>query len=711
MANYSELSNNIRARLLSIFGARKINVTYQDEIADCGFACFVMLANYWGLRITLQELKLRFTLSNHGASLFDLMNLAEHYHFIARALELKYHELKLLKTPCIILWNVAHFVVLEKVNKKGVIIVDPALGRRNYSHEEARRFFSGYALELDSSVDLKPTSSMKKPRLREAILNNKSIMPYMKIGLILSLILQITLIAAPFFVQLAIDEVVSKQDIEFLNLLTIVFGSIYLIETLVTYLRSQTLLRLNISFGFQLKSSMLSRLMSLPIQYFETRNVGNLTARFHILDQIISEINNNIIESLIDGVMSISFLVIIYMISPYLAMFTTIAAALYLAGRALIYRSIDANQREKVIRSAESEKQLIEIISNILEVKLTNSAHHSLNVWNNIYCKMQSSQLKIDNTIIGYEAFGNFVKRAEMMAIVYFGSHMAAAGDLSVGLIFAYVMFKDQFIARVNGFMHGIIVLRMMGVSYERLHDIILAKAEDSRSIGYAGGEDFKLQGQIECKNLAVGYSTISEPVLSNIEFNCAAGEKIAIIGASGSGKTTFLKTLYGALAPIAGTVSFDGIQPANINLKFLRSHFATVLQSSTLVTGTIFDNIFASSIERSAKEAVRVAKQAGLHDEIIKLDLGYNTPINELHGGLSEGQRQRLLLARALYTNPKYIFMDEPTSNLDAASIAVIAETLEKLHCTVVACTHESAILNKFDRVYKVEDGQLTRA
>ena len=111
---------------------------------------------------------------------------------------------------------------------------------------------------------------------------------------------------------------------------------------------------------------------------------------------------------------------------------------------------------------------------------------------------MQSSQLKIDNTIIGYEAFGNFVKRAEMMAIVYFGSHMAAAGDLSVGLIFAYVMFKDQFIARVNGFMHGIIILRMMGVSYERLHDIILAKAEDSRSIGYAGGEEFKLQGQIK---------------------------------------------------------------------------------------------------------------------------------------------------------------------------------------------------------------------
>ena len=692
------LRNNYR-----LYFKKRVQPIYQNEIADCGAACFAMVANCFGAGLSLPSVKARFDVSNHGVSLHGMMEMATHYKLLPRTLQFDFHELKDLQLPCILHWNMAHFVVLERVGKRSITVVDPAFGRRDYTLKQAILYVTGIALELKPALSFEPSKDRTIVRIRDIVLQNPSIIKYLLVSLLLSIVIQGAAIATPFFIQLTVDEVIGKQDIDFLNLIVMIYGLVFIFEIFANYLRAQTHVRMSAAIGYQLKLSVFARLLQLPVKFFETRSTGDLVSRFRMIDELRETLSQNAISVIVDGLMAILFLIIMYMISPLLSIITTLIFVAYMIGRSVAQGLLEKRQRKLIVTDARAEAAFIETTRLISNIKLFSSEARRLTGWANLYGHQTGEKMAVDSIMVGFETFLGILRKIETLTIVYLGAKMALNGDITIGLLFAYVMFKDQFLERMAQFVQQIINFRIMHISIQRIGDIVFAEPEAPKLLGYLSGSDSEVEGEIELKEVEIAYSTIDDPILSGVNLHCGPGQKLALVGPSGCGKTSVLKVILGHLKPREGQYLIDGIAFDKYSLRTLRSQVATVMQSDSLIAGSILDNVFFDDETRDRERAVNAAIKVGLHDEIQSMSLGYNTPISESGDGISAGQKQRILFARALYRDPKVLILDEPTSNLDAKSAGILTDLVHSLSCTVIAATHASSFQNSFDQHYRL--------
>lgn len=689
------------------FGAsRRLPVFLQTEAAECGLAALGMIACFHGHRIDLAALRRRFTVSLKGATLAYLIQAAGRLHLAPRPLRLELEELGQLSTPCILHWDFNHFVVLKSADARGVDIHDPAFGVRRFSLAEVSKHFTGIALEVTPTADFQAADDRRRVRLRDLLGPVVGLKRALAQIFVLALALQAIAVVAPFYMQWAVDGAVVSADRDLLTVLGLGFLLLAFIQVGISVLRSWIVLYLSTTLNLQWVANVFSHLLRLPVSYFEKRHLGDVVSRFGAVNTIQRTLTSSFVEALIDGVMALATLAMMVVYSTLLATIAVAAVALYGILRWAFYGPLRRATEEHIVHTAKQQSHFLETVRGVQSIKLFGRQEERRSRWLNLVVDAVNQDLVTQKLGLGFRSANGLVFGVERIAIVWLGAVLILDGAFSVGMLFAFVAYKEQFSARVAGLVDKMIDLRMLGLQGERLADIVLTPPEEESPALPVDAIDASL----EARALSFRYSDTEPFVLLNCSFTVAPGESVAIVGPSGGGKTTLVKLMLGLLQPTDGKILAGGVDIQKLGIDRYRKLVGTVMQDDQLFAGSIADNIsfFDPSPDQGAIE--RFARLAAVHDDIAAMPMGYNTLIGDMGAALSGGQKQRILLARALYKEPRILFLDEATSALDVQKERAVNEAIRSLNLTRIIIAHRPETIASAERVIVLQSGKVSQ-
>lgn len=681
----------------------------QTEAAECGLACLAMIAGYHGSHSTLAELRRRFGLSLRGATLKDLVGIAERIGFASRPIRLEPEELPLLSTPCILHWELNHFVVLKQAGPNGIVIHDPGFGVRRLPHSEVLPRFTGIAVEFSPLSDFEPGAP--PPRVKLSALTGRMVGLKQSLGMLAAMALAIEVFAviSPFFLQWVVDEALVTADRDLLLTLVFGFSLLLLIRVAVTAMRGWMLIAISSALKVTGRSNLFSHLVNLPASYFETRHLGDVMSRFGSQETILQALTTDMVEALLDGLMSAITLAVMFVYAPGLAVVVLTGAFLYALLRWGTYTSVRHASMEAIVWAAKRDSHFLETMRGIKTIKLFNAQESRRAYWLNLLVETANRQIKSQKLSLMFKTSNALLVGAIAILAVWLGAQRVLEKTFSVGMLLAFIAYKDQFLSRVSALTDKALDLYMLRLHAERLADIALTPPEPR--IHVAGGFDHESKrtaAAIEVRNLRFRYSPNDPWVLDGVNLKIKAGESVAIVGASGCGKTTLLRILASLLQPESGEILIDR-QPLNrIGIGRYRSMIGVVLQDDQLFAGSIADNISFFVESPSQQRIEECAIQAAVHDDIFKMPMSYNTLIGDMGTVLSGGQKQRVLIARALYNRPSILFLDEATSHLDVAREKAVNEAIRKNKMTRVIVAHRPETILSANRVIVLEQGRI---
>ena len=679
---------------------------HQAEAAECGLACLAMIASHHGHETDLGTLRRRHPVSLKGMTLHGLIELADRLGLSARALRLEPAQLPTLRLPAILHWDMSHFVVLVRCRSGGRVTVhDPALGRRQLTSAEVDRHFSGIALELTPAEGFRRVREVARLRLLDLVGSARGLGGPLAQVLALSLVLQLYVVASPFLLQLAVDEGVAKDDRGLLATLAVGFGLFTLVNAGAGLLRSWLLVHVQARLGLVMGTSLCRHLLRLPLVWFERRHTGDLVSRFASLDPVRSLLAEGIVTALVDGAMALLASIMVFVYSARLGAVVLGALALYVALRIVFYPALRRLAQDAVLARAREGMAFIETARAIQCIKVFNAEAGRLALWTNRYGRALSAAGDTDRLRGIFRACNDVVFGLENVAVVYLGAAAVMDGQLSLGMLFAFVSYKQQLIERTIRLVEKALEARMLDVHLERLADIAHADPEPGPVAACRGTV---MRGELEVRGLGFRYAPGEPDVFREIDFRIEAGEYVAITGPSGGGKTTLLKVLIGLLPASEGEVLVDGVSLDRFGARALRDQVGVVMQDDMLLSGNIADNIACFADRPDMALIQRCAAMAAIHDDIAAMPMGYDTLIGDLGSSLSGGQRQRVLLARALYRRPRILVMDEGTSHLDVATEAHVNASVAALGLTRIVVAHRPETIASADRVLVFEAGRL---
>lgn len=674
----------------------KLPLIFQTEAAECGLACLAMIAGYHGNRIDLQSLRQRFSISMRGTTLAHLLKFADHLELAGRPLRIELEDLPYLKSPCILHWDMNHFVVLRDGGKRHVVLHDPAVGVRKMSYEEASRHFTGVALELTPTPAFTPKDESQPLRLRDLTGRIVGLKRALAQIFALAAALELFAIISPLFLQLTIDKVVAALDRDLLVTLGIGFMLLVGLQAFLGALRSWTTLYFGTALKIQWYANLFAHLVRLPVSFFEKRYFGDIMSRFDSAENIQRTLTNNFIEALLDGMISILMLGVMFIYSRKLALLVLLSVLLYALLRNIAYQRLRETMEEQIISMARQQTHFIETLRGIRTIKVFGREDSRKTRWMNLLVDTTNAQVATEKLNIIFKSANMLIFGLQSVAIIWLGILLVLRGGFTVGMLFAFVAYQEQFKARITILVDRLFDFRMLSLQVQRLSDVVQAKPE---TIVLEDLSDAPVEPFIEVKSLFFRYSDAEPWLLQNINLRIEPGECVAITGPSGVGKSTLLKLMAGLLQPQAGDVIIGGHSVSASRASVL-GKVGFVLQDDSLFAGTISENIsFASNIADVAR-VEECARLACLHAEIMAMPMGYGTLIGDMGSALSGGQQQRLLLARALYQQPSILILDEATSHLDVETEQRIACMLAELHMTRVFAAHRPDTVAIADRV-----------
>jgi ATP-binding cassette, subfamily B, bacterial CvaB/MchF/RaxB len=679
----------------------RLPVILQTEASECGLACLAMIAGYHGHRVDLGTLRRRHPVSLKGVTLKSLIQVAKELHFSCRALRFELDHIRQLQLPAILHWDMDHFVVLKKVTSTHLVLHDPAYGVRRVSISDVGRHVTGIAVELFKAENFVPIEEKARLRFSTFWRHMRGTAHSLTQVFILSLILEIFVIASPFYLQLAIDEVIARGDADLLLVLVCGFGLVVALKVISAAIRSFILLILQNSLNFQMGARLFRHLIRLPISYFEKRHVGDVLSRFTSLEPIRNVLAEGLIIGLIDGLMAAATLAMMFFYSKTLAIIVVIAFLLYLSLRLVLYRMLRDRSFDYIFSKAKEQSTFIETVRAIQSIKIFNSEGERENQWLNRYSDVLSADVRLGRAKVIFKMLNTFIFGFENILIVYLAARLALDNVLTIGMIVAFMAYKLQFVEKSVELVEKVIDLRLLDLHLERLSDIALTPLEPGQeaSLSYVP----TLKGKIELRNVSFQYSSTEPSVFENVNLTVEAGESVTIVGPSGCGKTTLVKVMLGLLEPTSGEVLIDGVPLSAIGVKAYRGQIAAVMQEDELLSGSIADNISFYDAAFDKRKMFHCTKLAGIHDELMAMPMTYNSLVGDMGSCLSSGQKQRVLLARALYRQPKILFVDEGTAHVDVDMERQIYEGLRSLDLTLICIAHRPAVLGYADKVFSL--------
>lgn len=691
---------------LDFGGARRLPVFLQTEAAECGLASLGMVASFHGHRIDLAGLRRRFTLSLKGATLAYLMQAAGRLHLAPRALRLELDELPRLRTPCILHWDLNHFVVLRSAGPREAVIHDPAFGVRRLAMAEVSKHFTGVALELAPTAEFRAADERRRVRLRDLTGPVTGLGRSLAQVLLLALVLQSFAILAPFYMQWVVDGAVVAADRDLLTVLGIGFLLLAAIQVAVAALRSWVVLHLGATLNLQWLANVFSHLLRLPVSWFEKRHLGDVVSRFGSVTTIQRTLTSSFVEAVIDGLMAVATLAMMVVYSGALTALAVAAVAAYALLRAAFYMPLRRATEEHIVQSSRQQSHFLETVRGVQSIKLFGRQDERRSRWLNLVVDAMNRDLAVQKLSLGFRCANGLAFGAERVAVVWVGALLVLDSAFSVGMLFAFMAYKDQFSARVAGLIDKLIELKMLQLQGERLADIVLTAPEEEAPSPAPCVEE----ASIEVRGVSFRYSDTEPFVLRNCSFRIEPGESVAIVGPSGCGKTTLAKVMLGLLAPSDGQVLVGGLDLQKLGVDAYRRLVGTVMQDDPLFAGSIADNVSFFDASPSQEAVERCTRLAAVHDDIVAMPMGYHTLIGDMGAALSGGQRQRILLARALYKQPRILFLDEATSALDVQRERQVNEAIRGLRLTRILIAHRPETIASAGRVIVLQGGKVAQ-
>jgi ATP-binding cassette, subfamily B, bacterial CvaB/MchF/RaxB len=693
---------------LNLSGTYRLPMIRQNEAAECGFACLAMIANYYGFRTDIATLRRKYTTSLQGMTLKSVIDLASKLNFTSRPIQAPLELIKQVRLPAIIHWDMNHFVVLKSVSKNKFTIHDPALGERIYTEAEFSLHFTGIALELTPSEKFKKHKEKTTLRLSDLWNQMYGLKRNLLQVFLLSIILQLFVLVSPFYLQIAVDEVLTKFDADLLLVLALGFAGFTLINFITQTLRGYVLLYFGSMLSYQMVSNLFRHLIKLPVDFFEKRHIGDIVSRFGSMEPIRSMITEGLIAGLIDGIMAITTLIMMFVYSPVLAAIAFGAWLLYFVLRLTFYKPYRSAQEDVIVSQAKENTTFIETVRGMTSLKLFGCENERENIWQNKFAEVINTSAKLGKLNIWFQNANQGIFGLEHIILIYVAIKIIMAGDFSVGMIFAFMAYKRNFTDKASGLVEKAIEYRMLGLHLERVADIAHSEEEEQGQDlpGYAQQET--ITGKLTLEDIHYCYSSDRSEILKGIDLTIEFGESIAIIGPSGCGKTTLLKLMTSLFTPIKGQILLDGIPLPDYGLAYYRKQIGVVMQEDDLFTGSIAENIAFFDPEVEMGRVISAAQTAMIHEEVMNMPMKYESLIGDMGSALSGGQKQRIMLARALYRKPKILFMDEGTTHLDVRTEHMINDSIDGLGITRIIIAHRPETIQSASRVFLLCEGVL---
>jgi ATP-binding cassette, subfamily B, bacterial CvaB/MchF/RaxB len=688
-----------------------VRVIYQNEVAECGYACLAMVLSHLGRATEVRELSAYEPISANGLSLMDLYDVAVDFGLAVQAYRFDPSDLSPIKKGSILHFGGAHFVVFEKASRSYVNVIDPASGRRRVSMETFRSAVSGFLLEFAPTPQMPRIKA--KSRVPAALQRVRGLNPQLRaqIGKVLFVALgsQFAILAAPYFGNLTLDYVVAADNRTLLNVMVVTFASIFIFGALSEYVQKYltevlfNLVQINTTEG------LVGHLLRNPMSWFEKRHVGDVFARVKAQEEISTFSTRTVITLCVDVAVALLALVLMLIQSRQLTVLALIVFAVYIALALAMFRAMRDSHALVMETSARCDDSLIETIRAASLLKLAQGEIRRTAIYMTIYKAYAAALLKQSGLNCTRDGLLKLVTYADTIIVTWMAARLMLGGKVSVGVFYSFLIYKSLMSERFASAINGTFQYFMMSVPVARVDDIVEAKTERYTPLEASQrATEVRDFAGIEMRGVNFSYGISDEPVLKDANLHIRKGDKIVITGPSGSGKSTLFKLLSAAEPLQHGHMALNGIAWPNLAVDEIRRHMAHMRQGDIILHGSIADNVtlFAGNPDENRIHALLA--DVGLLDDIMRLPMRTRTIISDTIANISAGQRQRLLLARALYQQREVLMLDEPTSNLDPVSVRHVAELLRGLDRTIVVITHDMTLASTFDVRYRFVNGGL---
>lgn len=687
----------------------RIRLIRQNEMAECGLAVLAMVSSYYGLDTDLAYLRRRFAISNRGTSLRSLMEIASELGFSTRAVKLPLEELGNLNCPCVLHWDLNHFVVLERAQGERFLIHD-SVGKSGWiSKSEISNHFTGIALELRPGDNFQKGRHLERVGVFDLLGPVQGLKRAIAQVLVLTFFLQSYVLLLPYYLQVSVDSIVPSEDTNLLVVLAIGFAVFTVFHVITSLLRSLILLVVGTKLGFVLTVNVAWNLFRLPVEWFEKRDAGDVLSRFQSVNPLKEALTKGAVSAVLDGVTSVLIFAAMLWYSVPLALSAIGALLLYGMTRVISFRAEKRTSEASIIEAGKEQTNMIESLNAMSTLRLTGQEALRHSFWQNkladsINAAVRAQKVKIYQDVYELGIFG----LENIISIFVAISLVMNAEGFSLGMLFAFFAYKGQFVRTSSSFIDTIASFRLLNLHLDRISDIALA--DEDRSFRARASTAATYEGNLELRDVSYRYSKSDPYVLKNLNLKVEAGQFVAIKGASGGGKSTLVKLMLGLIEAEEGDVLLDGMTIENFGYKNFHKQVAAVLQEDKLFAGTIAQNIALFSENIDMDEVYQAAILAAIHGEVNSMPMRYETLIGGMGSTLSGGQKQRVMLARALYRKPKMLILDEGTAHLNIELESRINSAISKLGITRIVIAHRPQTINAANIVYVMNDGILSR-
>ena len=681
----------------------------QMEAAECGAASLAMVLAYHEKHIPLEILRDECGVSRDGSKASNILKAARKFGVEAKGFKKEPEKLQEMPLPLIAHWNFNHFLVVDGFGKDKVFLNDPAAGRRTVSAEEFSDCFTGVVLQFEKGPEFKPSGSppsIIKP-LRSRLRGSETTVLYL---LLASMCLVIPGLILPTLTRVFIDDILLKAKDNWLAPLMMGFAFTAVVRAAVSWLKEKYLLRLQMKLTVANSARFIWHVFRLPIPFFLARFAGDIASRVALNDRIAVLLSGRVAEAALDMLMIVFYGILLFSYDPALTIIGMTITALNI----LLLRFVASSRAEDSMKVQQISGKLSGVSMGGLQVieslKATGTESDFFAKWAGYWARVQDASLKLAASTIILNTVPTILNALNTAAILTLGGLKVMEGDMTVGMLVAYQTLMASFIGPINSLVSLGSSLQELSADISRLDDVLKQDidsglAERSHDLSRS---TVKLEGNVELRDIAFGYAKLSPPLVKNFSLKLHPGKRVALIGGSGSGKSTVARLLAGLYQPWEGEILLDGVAKSKWPIEVIANSMSVVDQDLFLFSGTIRDNITLWDKTVSEQDLVRAAKDANIHDEIMMRPKGYDSVLDEGGGNLSGGQRQRIEIARALVKNPSILLLDEATSALDPATEKIIDENLRRRGCTCLIVAHRLSTIRDCDEIVVMNNGEV---
>ena len=689
-----------------LFGGRRVPFVAASELNECGLACLAAISGFFEGEAGLNEIRRLAVHSGRGETLLELRNLAERIGLSARGVKVGVDALSQLALPAILHWDMNHFVVLERVTRAGIVIMDPAAGRIAVPRADLERSFTGVALETRTSPEWqKQRGPRRKVSLLDFLAPLSQWRPDIVLIVALSLLMEVLVLVIPLQMQLSIDRALEGADGRLIWVLAIGFTLVVLLQSAIAMVRAWTISVFSSRVGYELKDRFVRALHRKSARFFLRHHSADILSRSRSVDTIQSLVTAQLLQALLDAVMSVAIVVVMLLAVPALAAVVIAFAALNLAVTAgLRHAAIEVSRRSLRV-AAQADAFFLENARAARAIKLFGKEPVRSHVWRNKFVELTNLSLADSRLTMFSEQAAQLTGGLGNVALIALGTYLVLGNAITLGTMLMFFLFRTFLVERLNRSVRYLMELRRVRSNAERIEEVMADEppadeAESARPFLVADSAGVR----IEVRDLWFRYGNDSPWILKGVNLAIEPGESVAITGASGSGKTTLLHIMVGLLEPSKGEVLVNGRDLRTIATADYARVIGVVMQDDLLFQGTVADNVsfFEAPVDR--ERVVRAAQKANVAADIEAMPMQYYSMLAEAASDLSGGQKQRLFIARAIYHAPKILFLDEATSHLDSASEALVSRAVKAMEITRILVAHRRETIASADRVLTLD-------